>query len=332
MDNHSCESAIVISMDELKPGANAFKLILVAVLLLCVCLAALVFINSSSEIYVAVILRNPLLIPALITQFAASTLFVVAWKILLEMQTSTVFGLRECAAQVGVTLLGKYLPGKIWGLVGRTYLLTRREQSSGDAMSLLLTDQFITFYTGIMIGTVALLAYYSPALAALMALIITATVPAASKRCDRIVAWVLAHATSFIRKLAPKLDVGVIAIQPRQFILSFLCYTLHWLSTAAVLCLLFYPAISAELFLNCTLIIAAIPLAMMSGFLAIWAPGGIGVREAVIVAILAQQLPLELAATIAITYRLICILIDLGIGGFAFFYYSGNGPAPQKDD
>lgn len=313
------------------PG-NTFKLVLVAVLLICVCLAALVFVASSNEISMAIILANPLLIPALILQIIASGLFVSAWKVLLGAQNKAGFTFRECTAQIGVTLLGKYLPGKIWGLLGRSYLLTRRQLSGSDAISLLITDQFITFYTGIMIGAVALLAYYSPVLAVFIALLGVATVPATSRHYDRIIGWLLAHGATLIRKLSPNLEAGTVCIHQRQFMLSFICYTLHWLSTAAVLCLLFYPAISADLWLNCSLIVAAIPLAMMSGFLAIWAPGGIGVREGVIVAILALQLPLELAATIAISYRLICILIDLVIGGFAFFYYSRNSPMPLEND
>jgi len=313
------------------PGST-FKLVLAAVLLICVCLAALVFVSSSNDISLAIILANPLLAPAVILQIIASGLFVTAWKVLLGVQSKAVFTFRECTAQIGVTLLGKYLPGKIWGLLGRSYLLTQRRLSGSDAMSLLITDQFITFYTGIMIGVVALLAYYSPALAVFTALLGMATVAATSKHYDRIIGWLLAHGTTFIRKLAPKLEAGTLCIHQRQFMLSFLSYTLHWLSTAGVLCLLFYPAISADLWLNCSLIVAAIPLAMMSGFLAIWAPGGIGVREAVIVGILALQLPLELAATIAITYRLICILIDLVIGGFAFIYYSRNAPTSPHED
>lgn len=319
-------------MPDFNAPGNRFKLVLAAVLLICVCLAALVFVSSSNEINLAIILANPLLIPALILQIIASALFVTAWKVLLGMQSKAVFTFRECTAQIGVTLLGKYLPGKIWGLLGRSYLLTRRQLSGSDAMSLLITDQFITFYTGIMIGVVALLAYYSPALAVAIALLAVATVPAASKHYDHIIGWLLAHGTALIRKLSPDFDAGVICINRRQFMLSFLCYILHWLSTAAVLCLLFYPAISAELWLNCSLLVAAIPLAMMSGFLAIWAPGGIGVREAVMIAILTLQLPLELAATIAISYRLICILIDLVIGGFAFLYYARNTPTSQRED
>ena len=319
-------------MPDFNVPSKPFKLVLVAVLLICVCLAALVFVSSSSEINLATLLANPLLIPAVILQIIASGLFVAAWKVLLEVQSKSRFTFRECTAQIGVTLLGKYLPGKIWGLLGRSYLLTRRQLSGGDAMCLLITDQFITFYTGIMIGVVALLAYYSPALAVAIALIGVATVPAVSRHYDHIIGWLLAHGTALIRKLSPNFEAGVICIQPRQFMLSFICYILHWLSTAAVLCLLFYPAISADAWLNCSLIIAAIPLAMMSGFLAIWAPGGIGVREAVIVAILALQLPLELAATIAISYRLICILIDLVIGGFAFLYYSRNAPTSLRED
>jgi len=84
--------------------------------------------------------------------------------------------------------------------------------------------------------------------------------------------------------------------------------------------LLFYPQLSADPVTGFMIITAAIPLAMLLGFLAVWAPGGIGVREGTIIAVLALHFPVDFAISIAIYYRMICVVIDLSIGAFATFY------------
>lgn len=308
-------------------NGNYLKPVLLVTLLTCICLAGLVFLNSFTEFDFSFLRNNQLLLPAILLQVIASVLFIMAWKILLSMQADTRFSFGECTAHIGITLLGKYLPGKIWGLVGRTYVLTKRGQSSSRAMSLLIADQFATFYTGIIIGVVALLAFFSAALATLTAVAAILSIPLAIKYYDSIIRWLTVRLKFLLKKLSKEIDTGAITINRRLLGLTFLIYAMHWISTSLVLCLLFYPLIAAELFLNSTLIVAAIPLAMLSGFLAFWAPGGIGVREGVIVAILTLQLPLTVAATIAISYRLICILIDLSIGGFALIFFYRTAPS-----
>lgn len=307
------------------------KLILLAVLLICLCLAGLVLLNTSAQLDFGFINNNPLLLPAILLQLLASGLFILAWKVLLSSHREVRFGFAECAGHIGVTLLGKYLPGKIWGLLGRTYLLSKRSLSNSEAVSLLLADQFVTFYTGIAIGVVALLALFSWQAAVAAGMLVALSLLPVSRYYSNIVAWLLSHFSFVLRRLGKDIDISVLTIDRQTFSLSFLVYSAHWLCTAAVLCLLFYPLISADLTANVMVISAAIPLAMLSGFLAVWAPGGIGVREGVIVAILALRLPLDLAATIAISYRLICIVIDLSIGAFALLYFSRNAPTLLQD-
>jgi len=311
--------------------SNFLKLSLLAVLLICLCLAGLVLLNTSARLDLGFVNNNPLLLPALLLQVFASLLFILAWQVLLSTQKRVRFGFGECGGHIGVTLLGKYLPGKIWGLLGRTFLLGKRGLSNSEAVSLLLADQFLTFYTGIAIGTVALLAVFYWQAAAFTLLLAALSLLPVSRYYSDIINWLLAHFKFVLRKLDKDIDISALIIRRQAFSLSFLVYTIHWLCTAGVLCLLFYPLISAQLFSNSMLIVAAIPLAMLSGFLAVWAPGGIGVREGVIVAILALQLPLDLGATIAISYRLICIVIDLSIGAFALIYFSRNAPTLLQD-
>ena len=58
-------------------------------------------------------------------------------------------------------------------------------------------------------------------------------------------------------------------------------------------------------------------IAMIAGFLAVFAPGGIGVREGVIVALVSPQLGLETTLMISVTMRLVTVIADFIAGAIA---------------
>ncbi len=301
-------------------GKRLITPIIVALLLLCLCFAILALPGIRDEIALAPLENNRWLASALATQVFASLLFIYAWKSILRLQSRVDCSFAECSAHIGVTLLGKYLPGKIWGLLGRSYLLTRRGLSPGVAMNLLLADQYVTFYTGFLLGIAALIAFYQPVLAIVCLILFACVYPLSLRYFDRIADF----ASRMLRSLASKTEqrptTDFSLLNYRYFYIAFAAYCAHWLLTATVLGLLFYPQLSADPVTGFMIITAAIPLAMLLGFLAVWAPGGIGVREGTIVAILALYFPVDFAISIAIYYRMICVVIDLSIGAFATFY------------
>ncbi|PCJ24452.1 MAG: hypothetical protein COA96_09395 [SAR86 cluster bacterium] len=300
--------------------------VIAGVLLISLCLAFLFLLNTYSTLNVSFLLNNSFLVPAILLQVLASLLFIFAWKALLSSQAKTHFSFAQCTAHIGITLLGKYLPGKIWGLLGRTYLLNIKGLTKSEAASLLLADQFITFLTGIAIGVVALAAFFSVEIAIFLAAATVVTIAIVGYYYASIMSYLLSYLGTWLKKISKSFELHDVNIKRHSFYLSASLYLLHWLCTATVVILLFHPLLSDNLWLNSTLIMAAIPLAMLSGFLALWAPGGIGVREAVIVAVLMLSLPLELSMTIAVTYRIICILIDLSLGAYTLIYYSITEP------
>lgn len=337
MDNNTraCENLKFMTQrqpeKQRKDLVNYSRPVLVIMLLICLCLAGFVFVESFSNFDFSSLLSNPLVLPAIFLQIVASLLFVLAWKILLAAQTQNRFSFAQCAAQIGITLLGKYLPGKIWGLVGRTYVLNNKGLSKSESLSLLLADQFITFYTGIMIGVVALCLYFSVGLAIPLAVLSLLAIPIIGNNYDKIIGWLKKFLGYWLNKISTSSEPQAVLVTRKIFVGCSIIYLLHWLATSTVLILLFYPLISNQLVLDGSLFIAAIPLAMLAGFLAIWAPGGVGVREAVIVGILLLSLPLDAGVAIALSYRLICILIDFCFGVFTLTYYSVTAPDMLKN-
>ncbi|HAJ76136.1 MAG: lysylphosphatidylglycerol synthase transmembrane domain-containing protein [Gammaproteobacteria bacterium] len=312
-------------MIDSKSKAGLIRATIIVVLMMCLCVAALFLVNSYSLADIGLILESELLLPAVLLQIISIMLFIQAWKFLLSMDTRIRFSFLECTSHIGVTLMGKYIPGKIWGLVGRSYLLTRRGHSKSDAVNLLVADQFLTFYSGIAVGTIVLLAYFSGVTAIATLLVFVVCSPYIIKSYDSIIQRVFRWSKLFLKRLSAEIEPEVITIHRTFFGISLLSYLIHWLLISLVLCLLFYPVIAFDLPRNSLLIVAAIPLAMLSGFIALWAPGGVGVREAVIVLILSLNLPVKIALSVAITYRLLCVLNDLCTGCFAVYFFSRSG-------
>lgn len=307
---------------------NSFiKALFIAVLAVCLCLAALFVINSYASIDVELFIDNRLLIPAVVVQIIAILLFIQAWKFLLSTQVEFQCSFLESTSHIGVTLMGKYLPGKIWGLVGRAFLLIRRGHSKSEAVNLLIADQFLTFYSGISVGAIALLAYFNPLASTALLLVAIISAPFVIGSYDAIIQKILDWSKLFLHRLSESVDPQVTTLDKRSLGMCLITYVLFWVLIVLVLCLLFYPLIAADLLQNSLLLLAAIPLAMLSGFIALWAPGGIGVREGVIVLILTLNLSVDVALSIAITYRLICVLNDLSTGSATLYYYFRIDPS-----
>lgn len=78
------------------------------------------------------------------------------------------------------------------------------------------------------------------------------------------------------------------------------------------------------------LYMGAFAVAWLAGLVAIYAPGGLGVREAVLVALLSSRIGAADALVVAAASRLILILVDLLLAGVATAAMR-RGPRPQLD-
>jgi uncharacterized membrane protein YbhN (UPF0104 family) len=319
-------------------GSNAEKILLRGALgvliLLSLCLALLAFLNTESRFELGDLLAGPLFWHAVFLQCIALALFILSWFLLLFFSDYERINYLEAAAHIGVTLVGKYLPGKLWGLLGRTYLLKQRKYATAAAIEFLLADQFLTFYTGIAVGGLSLLLAYNGRFFVLALAVFVATSASILLFYSGLISWLKKFARGLVNLAADSQGEELpemVAVNRIGLLSAMFVYMVHWLAISLVLWMLYYPVLLSDPWFNALLLSAAIPLAMLSGFLAVWAPGGIGVREAVIVGILALNLPLELAASIAVTYRLICVMNDLATGAIALAYYGGSGLQPLRN-
>lgn len=313
-------------MTEIPPpttnSARIRRALVLLITLTCLGLVAVSLLERAGQFDISSVANSPWLIHAAVLQCIAIFLFILAWHLLLSAQDKHGFKFSESTAHIGITLLGKYIPGKIWGLLGRAYLMTTRGVVAETAAQLLLLDQFLTFYTGLTVGAIALVSVFQFELGLLLLLVMAILSPLVARFNVTVLTWMMNLLGNLISKWRQTLDLRQNPPTELHLLKAMSVYFIHWTAISIVLFLLYYPALEDQPTTNCLLIVAAIPLAMLSGFVALWAPGGIGVREAVIVAILSLNLDLELALSIAITYRFICVLNDLVTGTFALYYYN----------
>ena len=81
----------------------------------------------------------------------------VAWKKILE-KSDYHFRVGDCLAGFGLSIFGKYIPGKIWMVMGRAaYIAEKSEVSLGALSAVSLNMQFIAIWIGLVFGLLGML-------------------------------------------------------------------------------------------------------------------------------------------------------------------------------
>jgi uncharacterized membrane protein YbhN (UPF0104 family) len=221
---------------------------------------------------------------------------VVTWrKVLARSGFESRFS--ECLASMGLSVFGKYVPGKFWLILGRAaYIAERRRAPIGEVSTASLNDQFIGLWSGLLLGTIGLLWVGGIRLYGWLTLIawLAMTLLAFSPVVHRLVEMLLA---SLLRRniKIPALDL--------KSTLRILPWALGYWAVWSIGFLLLAQALSKwGIPLSAGL---GFPLAGSLGVLAVIAPGGLGVREGVIVGYLTLAgIPLPQALAVSVASRL----------------------------
>lgn len=228
--------------------------------------------------------------------FAAFLIEAVPWQMMI-LGVGLIADLRDALCSIGLTIFGKYIPGKVWTLLGRAaYIGSRNSSSRGALMSAAINGQLLSLWCGLMLGGAGLLHldalrelrwYLLGGLLLLTAAIFTDSVNRA-----------FARSLQALRRepiVLPRLNFsGVARTVP--------WYLLQWLLWCGGF-LLLVDALTATPFT--WWIGLAFPLAASLGILALIVPGGLGVREGILVLYLAGAgLPIQEATIISVASRL----------------------------
>ncbi len=235
---------------------------------------------------------RPLLVLALLASLVAMTAYAMTWAPALRAAGAE--PVRDMVAAYYAGGLGKYLPGGAWQYVGRAGLLVRRGVPVGPASASLALEALASAAAAALLAP---LAAGPRGLIAAAAAIVLVLALARLGAVGRLVRRVPGFSAVELHRLP-----GLVARYVGVWIIFGVAF---WLTARALF------DVPASDVLRYAGVFAA---AWVAGFVVVIAPGGIGVREAVIVALLRGRLGEAEAIVLATASRIAFTMVDLGAG------------------
>ncbi|WP_121180602.1 lysylphosphatidylglycerol synthase domain-containing protein [Nocardiopsis sp. Huas11] len=251
---------------------------------------------------------------AVLAGMAGLTAQMLAWRSLLGGLGSPL-PVPVAARIMFVGQLGKYLPGSVWAFVAQVELARDREvpRSRGAAATLLAVA--VTVAVGLAVAAVAL--------------------PLASGDAARRWWWVLAAAPVLLACLHPRVlgfgvrtaarpfarfrevaEAGPPDVRGRSVAAAVGWTVLAWVPLGAHAWLLTW-AVGGEPLASVGPAVGGYALAWTLGLLVVFAPAGLGVREAVLVVALAPVVDAGAALVVAVLSRLVMTVADIAWAGLS---------------
>jgi len=292
-----------------------------AAFLLFVVIAALSIGQHASDIVPKLRLSERISYPALVGALLFQCFFWIllsdAWVSVLREFSRVDISRRTSFRHQALVSVGKYLPGKIWGMVARGSELKKGGMGIAAIAEVTYLDQLFLLHAGLALTGVFALFVYETWQIRVFALLAIISVPALAYwhgQFFKVVEYLLRR----YRKAPYSASIGNISIF--AYCRSLARYSLVWLSSGLIFALIHYAFIDQDM--NRQLLgplILANTIGIWAGFIAIFAPGGIGVREAVGIVVLQSFMPLESAIMLSILSRAWLVLMDL-LGGVAAYF------------
>jgi hypothetical protein len=255
--------------------------------------------------------RPPLILLAALCIAATSSVQLIIFRLLLQAYHGRL-PWRVMLAVSWIPPLGKYLPGKVAALAGTIYLLRKQGVPAAIAFSVALIQDGMAVIAGLMVA--APLLGWRP---------VQATVPGAMGWCILvlIVGLVFLHPRVFttfanfglkllgrqtLRTTITLRDyAGPLVVTFGQWLFIGLGL---WCMTRSVA----GPALGPR---QLPFFVAVAALAMTISYLALFAPGGIGVREGIFLLALAPIVGKEQAAVVTVAMRVLQTLVEMVLAG-----------------
>jgi hypothetical protein len=252
-----------------------------------------------------------------------------AWHVAINELSPQRIKFRQSVAVNNASSLIKYIPGKVWSYALQMYWLDRLGFSKALLVYVNLVNLLISMATTTLLGLGCLIATPNPfpeaALVASFALLLAVDVA-----CVMFNHAILNGLISAVNRLFKR---EVRSFEVRKALLL----RLHAIQFGAAVfsglgAYLFCFAIGYRIDLDRTLVVIGSTLVSdVIGFLVIVVPGGLGVREALMYAILGGQATGSLSLILPMGSRLLSMLVDILLGAVAFKLLSTLGPSKRLE-
>ena len=203
------------------------------------------------------------------------------------------------------SILGKYLPGKVWMLMGRVYFY----QQFSQPLTKVTLAIFIEAATAFVASVVVFLASLGVAKIDLPPYVFRGAIVVLALSVAMLHPRFLEAAINLIMKLARR-DPVRIELRFAE-LLKVLGLTIVSVASAGIFLWLVINSVTPFSFDKVGYLAAAYSLAGFLGLLALFAPGGIGVQEAAMILILQTLMPIAVATVISILARVVTIGVEV---------------------
>jgi len=251
-------------------------------------------------------LRPGWLVLSLMLTWLMYALLILGWRSMLTGWGQRLDG--WSAARIWIlSSLGKYVPGKVWAVAGMALLAQRAGVAPWAATGSAVVMQVLAIGTGAAVAGLAgahnIEAAQRGAGAVLMLLVAGAIISVG------LLLW-----PPFLRRvlrLAAPQAVGERQPTGRGIVVGIATNIVAWLGYGLALWLLGRGLLPSS-GLGLRLAIAVFTASYLAGFLALFAPGGIGVREGLFILMLQKPLGVGAATSLALASRLLLTVAELG--------------------
>jgi glycosyltransferase 2 family protein len=231
--------------------------------------------------------------------FAGYAVLIEAWRrVVLSMGER--LGFMSAARIWFLASLGKYIPGKVWAVAGTAVLAQRAGVQPSAAVAAALVLQALALASGAAVVGFTARSIFSdmgPELAPLLGVLLLACIGGVGALASQTL---LDRVNRFLPRAVPPLR----AIRPATLLLSFGANLLAWVAYGIAL-LFLSRGVLPDISLSLPQAIGVFTCSYLAGFLALFAPGGLGPRESVFLLVLAGDIGLKPAAGLALASRLL---------------------------
>jgi len=229
------------------------------------------------------------------------------WRRLVNTITGARTRFSEAYLQIVSVAVGKYIPGKVWGFVARTGQLSRASVPARMSILTSVIEQFAVLMGGGLVVICAALVVFPEYLAAIalagVAMLVGLVI--LSRYTPEIARWVQR------RRGIDEAPLQDVAGGLWLWLKLTITYSMLWLINGVILCVIYFSLFDGMVTVeNLAALILANTIGFIAGFIAVFAPGGLGVREATTVAVLAPFFPIREALIAAIVLRALMVFFD----------------------
>jgi len=252
---------------------------------------------------------------ATVAQLLFWLLMSFSWRQTLNYAVQRKISLADGFYHISFLLVGKYLPGKVWGIIARGAALKEQNIELTGIVKATYLEQLIMLHAGIVVGAVGLALTYQGRLAWILLLGSGLSVLFLPLFNKHLIKASIQLVNRYRRKELPRnLDISI-----SNYLVLFGISALEWITVGVVLLFLSLGFVDLPAHgIESVRVVTFAATALLIGFVALFAPGGIGIRESVLTYLLSTIMAVESALFVAVIYRIWLTLWDFLAGGIAF--------------